>query len=683
MIYDVKNGNSSLLKNIIENLKDGDKVVIHSGVYQVEDGLYISNIKDVEIKAQGEVKFIGGKVLSTADFLMPEEKIIKRISPEILSRVRRVKIDKPFGKLGIIPPLEITVNSKISQMAKYPKTETMTFSKVTYEGNCLRNGVDRAGGGRFISDDEHVAVWGEEAVRNMAVDGFFGISFCRDILPVKSIHGTEIELGENSYWGLRIHPLCRFFAFNVLEEMTAEDEYYLDYDSNSVYFVLPEDYDDEKYSIVAAMADNPLITLISCDNVSINGIIFESGLDCGVHIIGGNKNLISDCIVRNMCRHAIEIGCKPEDKLPRGYVEDTDLHKSYNLNAGENHIVSGCRIYENGAGGVILRGGYRPLIKSGNSTVINCEIYKCNRLQKVNAPLIRIEGVGNKIQHCSLHDNLCQAILLFGNEHLIEYNDIFRVCTEADDNGAFYMGCDATERGNVLRYNYFHDIKPTVEIKTPIKDGFGVFSVYCDDGASGIEIYGNIFYRGGNWAIANNGGSDIKVNNNIIIQSLSCIWHTSNLYKRFSEEIMPRPEIDWPPDSPSWYKKYLNVINVLEEPYVSKYPELKNLFRDEGYPIRNEASNNVIYQCMNLMTTWDNQDQLMINVYHLKKPGESDYDVLKRVKIWYEQKNNIISSELKFLDDFENKDFDEINAEIQKLNQAFEPILFDSIGLLR
>ena len=98
------------------------------------------------------------------------------------------------------------------------------------------------------------------------------------------------------------------------------------------------------------------------------------------------------------------------------------------------------------------------------------------------------------MSHNELHDAPHPGVLIFGNDHLVEYNDIYDVCKTFSDLGAIYMNAGETpqQRGTVIRRNYFHNIgeaKPGVE------------GVYPDNFTMGLKIDENIFYKMGNSAI--------------------------------------------------------------------------------------------------------------------------------------------------------------------------------------
>jgi hypothetical protein len=100
---------------------------------------------------------------------------------------------------------------------------------------------------------------------------------------------------------------------------------------------------------------------------------------------------------------------------------------------------------------------------------------------------------------------------VLGNNNVIEYNEIHHVCTETSDAGALYMGhVDWTMRGNIVRYNYFHDIN----VFAGSANLAGVRGVYLDDYMSGTTVFGNIFCAV-DQGVYIGGGRDNIISNNV------------------------------------------------------------------------------------------------------------------------------------------------------------------------
>jgi hypothetical protein len=110
-----------------------------------------------------------------------------------------------------------------------------------------------------------------------------------------------------------------------------------------------------------------------------------------------------------------------------------------------------------------------------------------------------------------MHDARSGAIWFQGNNHLIQYNDIYNVCNATADAGAIYTGRDWSFQGNVIRYNFIHDLS------SPFTN-WQIFGVYLDDAASGITVTGNLFYNIHGYATMNGGGRDNVWTNNVVAE---------------------------------------------------------------------------------------------------------------------------------------------------------------------
>ena len=91
-----------------------------------------------------------------------------------------------------------------------------------------------------------------------------------------------------------------------------------------------------------------------------------------------------------------------------------------------------------------------------------------------------------RFAHNLIHDAPHNAILFWGNDFLIENNEIYRVCLETGDAGAIYTGRDYTYRGNVIRRNFIHHMGGV---------GMGTMAIYMDDCVSGTHIAENTLWR--------------------------------------------------------------------------------------------------------------------------------------------------------------------------------------------
>jgi hypothetical protein len=249
-------------------------------------------------------------------------------------------------------------------------------------------------------------------------------------------------------------------------------------------------------------------------------------------------------------------------------------------------------------------------------------------------PAVLMSGVGLRVSHNLIHDHPHCAILFGGNEHLIEYNEIHHALLEGDDMGAFYMGRDPTERGNVVRFNYWHDLAVTNR----------THGMYFDDtGGDGTTIYGNVFLRAGKMdAIFVNGGSDFTIANNIFIDCPTALRQNGK-----------DGNMRWLTQD-GRFEGLLKAVRYNQSPWRERYPELQDyLEARKTMPRRNVFKNN-----------------LLVNGRTL--PGS------------YRAENNWSTTGDPGFVDMKNGDFNlKPDAEVFRKIAGFEPIPMDRIGLTR
>jgi len=197
---------------------------------------------------------------------------------------------------------------------------------------------------------------------------------------------------------------------------------------------------------------------------------------------------------------------------------------------------------------------------------------------------IAIYGVGNTVSHCYIHDAPAMAVLISGNNHLIEYNHFEKVCTESSDAGAVYAGRNPSAQGTVIRYNFFDSVTQPDNM---------VCAVYLDDGTCGYKIYSNVFYRCGNsgnfggfGAFHINGGLENYMTNNIFVECKKAYGGTS------------WPDKKWVDYLTNVVRNRFKAVNIESKIYQNAYPMLKTLQDTVNFPLRiNYTANDVLYNC--------------------------------------------------------------------------------------
>lgn len=357
-----------------------------------------------------------------------------------------------------------------------------------------------------------------------------------------------------------IEPGRRYFLQNTLEMLDAPGEWYHDPAANTLYFWPPAPL-GEGADVVLPVAESL---------IQANGLKHAVFIGLGVEASRGDGAVFRDCT----------------DVLFAKAVVRNTYGFGVIVDGGQSVRVRGNDIYATGKGGVTLNGGDRKTLTPGNHEAVNNHIHHYAQIFNTYHCAVNIGGVGNRIRHNHIHDAPHIGILLTGNDHLIEFNDIHHVCMEGADNGGFYMGRDWTQRGNVIRHNKFHDIygfglgdlSAKADGRYRYESPHQAWGVYLDDCTSGTEIYGNIFYRVPLAGVMIGGGRDNIVKNNVFVECTPAL-HIDDRWDSYPWDLM---------------RERLEAMNYTQPPYSERYPQLLTMGDDPRTPANNRFVRNIV-----------------------------------------------------------------------------------------
>jgi hypothetical protein len=351
----------------------------------------------------------------------------------------------------------------------------------------------------------------------------------------------------------------RFYFLNVLEELDSPGEYYIDRVHGLLYFWPPSNTTNGYPFISTAISG--LVSTWAVSNVAFSGITFEGAVGELIFIGIGQSNLITTCTLNGSSCVGVDIQSSPGSG------------------------VSYCSISNMGEIGVeIDYGGDRAALTLATNFATCNTIYNMSRLCWTWTPGVFVGvDVGTYVAHNLIYNGRHQAILVEGNNNVVEYNEIHNVCTETADAGAIYMSQDWTQRGNILRYNYLHDINMWGGITNPN----GVTGIYLDEFFSGTTIYGNVFCAVDQGVLIG-GGRDNTVQNNIFV---GCTNHAFYVDQRglISEAYSIS-------DTNSFLWTELYAMPFQTPPWSIEYPALVSLpTNNPGAALGNVIQNNISY----------------------------------------------------------------------------------------
>lgn len=638
-----KNGNNELVT-----------IFLREGAYNIKETFKLnSSLNNIVIKSvEGEKVSFNGGVNIKSNFIQKENSPyrytvnLKEAGISNFGHLRNVGFARPYGSSWG----EIFINKKEMHLARWPNKQMIPMGKVLDKGSVPRNNDFSNRGGIMKYDSLRINKWVDE--KDAWISGYFMWGYAEDMVAIDKIDikNHTIKTKSATLYGYGdSQPWRNWYGVNIFNELDEIGEYYIDREKGILHFI-----SDEKNinSLEFSILEDPFFLIQGANNITIEGITFECSRGLGIAMDNTENVIINKCVFTNLGSLGITIGkgVEPFDeyrhdgtgKVKSGVVgslaQHIYLNDTFNREAGKNNKITDCIFYQLGAGGISIGGGNRLTLEEGNNIVNNCLFHDINRIEKSYRPAIHVTGVGNIVSHCEIYNTPSMAILMYGNNHIFEYNYIHDVCLEVEDQGAFYYGRSPSELGTIIRYNYFENIP----------DHFNTCAIYHDDGACGLMVIGNVFYKAGKWNVLLGGGSFNVYQNNIFIGNQYGI-HIDNRLQNWAKSLL---------DKNGLFEKKLNNVDYKNPPYSIKYPELVTYLDSAAVPKNNIFKNNAFVQIKNMID------------------GKKEWLNL-------EQTNIEFKSDLGFID-FEKRNFKlKKNSSIYKKIPNFKDIPFNKIGLIQ
>ena len=386
-------------------------------------------------------------------------------------------------------------------------------------------------------------------------DGRIGV-FCQydwrwNWLPIQAVavEDQTLTLGREATYEFGIGD--RYFVEGLFEELDSPGEWYLDTKSWVVYFWPPEPIRDGDVSVPVV---GDLVEFKDTHDVSLRGFVLEGCDGNAVRMVNAERCQVTQSILRNCGAWGASI------------------------DGGAECSVVGCDVYATGCGGVLLSGGDRQTLTPAKHLAVNNVIHHVGVFEKTYNTAINIGGVGNVARNNLVYDTPHAGLTLAGNDNVVELNVVHHTNLQSTDTGGLYS-CprDWTQRGNVIRYNVWHDLggfgkrsswQPVQDGKVEYEYPHFTWGLYMDDPTSGNTMYGNVLYRVPICGMFTHGGRDCVFENNVIVDcpafQAGMLWpgwdEWTNVYERFRAVAGPG------------------------SPYLDSYPTMKGYSLADGHP---------------------------------------------------------------------------------------------------
>lgn len=537
------------------------------------------------------VRLTGGAELDRAGFRpVTDQAVLGRIVDEG-ARGRVLGIDlaaqgiTDYGRLSrhgywkandvsTVPPMELYVGGEGMTLARWPNAGTVKMAEIVDPGPTRKDADLQDRGGTFRYAYDRPQYWTE--ADDIWLDGIFGYSWEWSYNKIAAIdtEAKTITLRYGEMSGLMKTWFEDFhFAENLLEELDAPGEYYIDRGTGMLYFLPTQAFLGGDADATVTMLQEPMIRTNEASHITFDELVMEYGRANAVVILGGSNVTVAHSEIRNFADGGVLINS------PGRYTYDgIPVNRG-----GRDHAVVSSHLRHIGGVPVVLQGGDKATLEPGRNRVENSHIHDFAYYHKAYNPGVMFDGVGNIARGNEIHDAPHPGIIVHGNDHLIERNEIYDVCTTFQDLGAIYMNAGATpqQRGTVIRQNYFHD--------TGV-GRLGVEGIYPDNLTMGLTIEENVFYRMGNDAIKSGSGDHITARNNVFVD-------THVPYDNYEMWMGDQPgnTVDTS-YMPGWEKLFADNNGFVGTPYAEKYPELLRFFDENHYyPANNFFERNVTW----------------------------------------------------------------------------------------
>jgi hypothetical protein len=543
------------------------------------------------------VRLVGGSVVK-GFVIASDAGVLARLPAEVRGKVLVVDLKhQGISDYGTIPnSMDLYFKGDRMRIARYPNEGWLSIADVPQSGDSLINVGDKKvirfgqpGGrhyGRFAYSGDRPGGWKESG--DIWMHGYFAWDW-RDAYQKVS----RIDAATRSIYPVSPHHYYgyiqgqRYYFFNVLEELDAPGEWYVDATNGLLYFLPPGPLVDG--DVIVSTLQEPMITIDNASYIMIQKLTFECSRTTAIKIVGGTHDRLAGCVVRDIGNEAAVI-----------------------IDGGTANAVQSCDVYDVGAHAIKIRGGDRKTLTPGGHIVMNNHIHGYGQISQAFSGAVWCEGVGNTISHNKIHDAPFSGLQYYGNEHVIEFNEIFDIARESGDVGGANTGADYSEQGTMIRYNYIHDAHAR---------GVGEFrAVYLDLPGSNTTIFGNVF-KNVDLGIFFNSGRDNLVQNNVFV----------NCHPSVGIYIWPHKQY-FEPGGPWRLVEKLSEINYKNPPYSTRYPKLPTYLDqpDKGLPYGNRVINNISYG-----GTWlDLSEELGLAHTVVEKNLIADSIVLVLTKKW-------------------------------------------------
>ncbi|MBE5039706.1 right-handed parallel beta-helix repeat-containing protein [Ructibacterium gallinarum] len=523
------------------------------------------------------VSFTGSKPVDSSAFTPVTDPAIRvRLRPEVRDRVGQLDLKQqgisnieaymrqPGFNYATIGIAKLYLDNQEQVLSRWPNEGYALIEEVSQSGNMMYTAESIVSNAKPIVFQGGYRAENWKQAKDAIIEGYFMWDWAYEQLYMDYVTDNNAIVTRDSITNFGIAPGKRFAVFNLLEEIDAPGEFYIDRENLILYYYPPYPITNQMKMDISVLTDD-MVYANELSYVGFERIRFEKTRGVAVNLSDCDHISFWGCTFENIGKEAIDV-------------------------IGNEIDIQSCDFFYIGDYAINMDGGDRNTLTPSNNAIENCHFYKFSNSRKTYSGAVSLRGAGHTVQHNLMHDSPHQAIWFEGNDHKIQYNEIYDVLKETIDAGAIYAGRDYGSRGNEVAFNYIHDLDYSMIARGTQSGYLDDVAIYMDDMFSGTSIHHNVIQHVARGMLLG-GGRDMTVYNNIIIDAAQSMYLDQRAVEPGTAgytQAKPGGEAynktkKWPVESSLW---------------LSRYPELKNVLTDPmlNYPANNAVYDNLIYQ---------------------------------------------------------------------------------------
>ncbi len=527
-----------------------------------------------EAETKGTAHFYGTTVLDNSLFeLVTDQAILDRLPTAARGKVVQMDLKKmnidietiaphTFAKESTEKPFtNLFANGKEQMLSRWPNGEFQYafWDKVVYKGSTASCVYTENDGGIIQFSDPRLSKW--VTAKHAYIRGHTGSTYSCESYGVKEVDPEKgtIRFNTTGYYPLNNSSPRELQIFNLLEEIDCATEWYIDTDTDMLYYYPPKEITPDDEFELSTLNEN-MFGFSGDLHMTLKGLDL-SRMRKRVATISATNLTIDGCVITYSKARFAFYATSDNYTFINNYIAHCDGTVLYS--SGGNSLVNdrtSKRIQVNNnyitqCGGMMINGGHGLSIRGARSDMHNNTIH--------NMP--------SGAQNGTLLDST------------MKYNEFYNFGRDITDVGAYYvgMGNNGKVLGVDIEYNFIYDYGP---VNPSLGDA--VQGIYFDDGHCFSSGRYNILVNGARSAFQIGGGDRNSVEGNIIIGMAGLNLSTDNRRETWTtKDEMYEAGVSGLSSSLISYKHFAKI-----DPYLNTYLSIPKHYEPVDNVIRNNLS---------------------------------------------------------------------------------------------